>query len=656
MTWSIGRVLGKAKSRLAMWVIVVADAAAISLATVSALILRFDGDRWSLIYTEHVRERAWSLLAALGIYLAAFAVLRLYRCAWRFASLEIVWAIMAANTIGMVGMIVSQRLIDGHTFPWSVFVSLWTLTTLFTTGERVLLRVISIAQERTSDSDAKKRVIILGGGAQGARVLRAIREEPSLHLEAAGFLDDDPAKQGTYIGNVKVLGPLDMLEKLAEENRVDTVIGALPEYAADRLREIMLKCRRCELPIKMVPRWTDLLNGNGRLQLANLRAEDLLRRPLAVVDVEKIGSYLAGRRVLITGAGGSIGSELSRQVASMKPASLVLLGHGENSIHQIYRELCCSHPELAGRLHQAVGSVSDPPRISQVFSTYRPQVVFHAAAHKHVPIMETNEQEAVHNNVAGTRCIAEACGIAHVERVVLISTDKAADPCCVMGATKWLCEETFRAAAELWRSTTYVTVRFGNVLGSRGSVLHVFCDQIRRGGPVTITHPEMTRYFMTIPEAVRLVLEAGAVGTSGQLYLLDMGRPVKITDMAKDVIRLCGLEPDHDICLEFTGIRPGEKLHEKLASQTEDIEQTEWDRLSIVHRPWRFAPAELFKILDYFDRLVETGTTDEIRQMLELVPTCDRAGIGKAMSSGKEADGRPIPAQLAGDVVIHQAM
>jgi len=323
----------------------------------------------------------------------------------------------------------------------------------------------------------------------------------------------------------------------------------------------------------------------------------------------------------VTGAGGSIGSEVCRQIAALEPAALILLGHGENSIHKIYLELCEHRPAICDRLQMVIASVADEARMNQVFQAYRPNVVFHAAAHKHVPIMETNVLEAAQNNVIGTSIVAELCGRYGVEHVLLISSDKAVYPSSVMGATKWLCERIVRAMVGLYRGTNYVTVRFGNVLGSRGSVVPLFHDQIMRGGPVTVTHPDMTRYFMSIPEAVQLVLQAGAVGKSGELFLLDMGDPIRIVDLAHDMIRLCGYEPDKDIKVVFSGPRPGERLHERLAAEDEVIEPAFCKGLAIVRCSDDFSPTEVMDLLRRTHQIINRGDEDEMRGLLgQVVP------------------------------------
>lgn len=617
------QLLKRAKSCFAVPILITADSTALVLSMITALLLRFEYLPWNRIYECYLRGHLSSLPFALAFYLGVFASFRLYKCAWRFASLDILWGIICANTIGIVGLVSIQCMIDGYPFPRSVLVITWAGSIILTGVERVILRILSIASRHGMQSlhvirhDAQpKRTLILGAGIDGVSVLRALREDPELNYNVVGFLDDDPSKRGVYVGGVKVLGPLVDLKQVLASCNIDTIIVTLPEISDEKIRRDLVECRRNGVPVKVVPRISDIITGKP-VRLVDFSVEDLLKRTPSLTNIAEIGTYLTDKRVLVTGAGGSIGSELCRQIISLRPALLVLLGHGENSIHQIYRELQAGYQELDDRIRYAVASVSHAPRINQVFDQYRPQIVFHAAAHKHVPMMESNEQEAVHNNVVGTHCIAEACGKWGVERVVLISTDKAADPCCIMGATKWLCEEIFRAMAHYWPGTAYIAVRFGNVLGSRGSVVPIFCEQIERGGPVTLTHPEMTRYFMTVTEAVSLVLQAGAVGKSDELYLLDMGKPVKIVELAKEIVRLNGLDPDADIEFEYTGIRPGEKLHEQLVSDMESIKPTCWKGLSVINRPQYFTPAQMMEALRRLENVASSGSAAETRKVLD---------------------------------------
>ncbi len=612
------------KPRLAVGLLCLGDVAVLLAAVAIAFTLRFDSTPYPVVYREHIAPHRLTLLIAVLMYLPAFAGLRLYRYAWRFAGLETLWSVVCANTLGIAGLFVLQRLVDGGTFPRSVLIMTWAGGIIFVGGSRILLRVLLVASRRGASpgplarrGGRAKRAVILGAGDTGARTLKACLEDPNLDYDVVGFLDDDPCKHGVYIGSVKVLGSVDTVKHLVTRNAVDEVIVALPGGCGQKIRECVMDCRKRRVPVKVVPQLKEVLGGDTRVELADFSVEDLLRRSPVTTQVVDVGAYLRGRRVLVTGAGGSIGSELCRQILSFEPASLVLLGHGENSIYGIHNELVSEHQSAAQRIHRVIASVTNRSRISQVFNCYRPQIVFHAAAHKHLPMMETNEHEAVYNNVLGTNCVARACGEFGVERMVLISSDKAADPACVMGATKWLCEEVMRACGSLWPATSYVAARFGNVLGSRGSVVPLFHDQIRRGGPVTVTHPEMTRYFMIIPEAVRLVLQAGAVGESRELYLLDMGDPVKIVDLARDMICLCGLEPHVDIDIIFTGVRPGEKLHERLASESERLENTPWKGLSIIRRPDYYTASQFEKALVRIEHVAGNGSGAEVRQVLD---------------------------------------
>jgi FlaA1/EpsC-like NDP-sugar epimerase len=605
------------------------DALSLLFAIALSFTLRFDDLQWAAIYKHYLSQHMMSLPIVIALYLGIFLWFRLYHYAWRFASVEMVKAIVYANTLGVVGLIITQFLIDGLPFPRSVTIIFWVSGVVLVGGSRVLLRSYSIARHNgklsvreTARPVPPKRVVILGAGASGARVLRAIGDDPETPYRVLGFLDDDPHKNGKYIHNVKVLGPMKLLGSLLSDHMVDEVIVALRETGTQHIRAHILQCRKHKIAVKVVPNLQDLLTSQAALELADFGVEDLLRRPTVDTQVTGMGDYLRGKRVLITGAGGSIGSELCRQVLSFNPSALILLGHGENSIHQIHQDLRRVYPDKMDRVRCTIVSVSNEARVRQEIMRSHPQIVFHAAAHKHVPVMETNEQEAVHNNVLGTAYVARACGRIGVERFVLISTDKAADPCSVMGATKWLCEEVTRAMAAHWPKTEYVAVRFGNVLGSRGSVVPIFREQIKYGGPVTVTHPDMTRYFMTIPEAVRLVLQAGGLGRSGELYLLDMGKPTKIVDLAEDMIRLCGLEPGVDIKVRFTGVRPGERLHEQLISSDEEIKQTPWDGLLLIKRPRYYTPVQVAKVLHRLENAVRFGRGQDIRRLLHKLVNC----------------------------------
>jgi FlaA1/EpsC-like NDP-sugar epimerase len=537
--------------------------------------------------------------------------------------------VVGANTLGLALFIVTQYLVNGEVLRLSVAFNFWMLSIALVGGTRVLLRLASLgtnycrAAFQVLGRDTRpKRVVILGAGTATARLIDVLQHEIREQCEILGILDDNPDRKGTYIRNTRVIGSLKHLHKMLEERLVDEVLVTLTGVSGAKVREYVLACRKKKIPVKVVPGIQDMLNGKSHLHVEEISVEDLLRRPPVRINLDRIGGCLTGARVMVTGAGGSIGSELCRQIIALNPTTLILLGHGENSIHQIHQELCRSHPGKADRLRMVVGSVADDIRMDQVFRTHRPQVVFHAAAHKHVPIMEANLLEAVQNNIIGTNCVAECCGGYGAEKMVLISSDKAVAPSSVMGATKWLCEESVRSMVDAYPRTTYVAVRFGNVLGSRGSVVPIFHEAIKRGGPVCVTHPEMTRYFMSIPEAVQLVLQASASGETGALYVLDMGDPVKIMDLACDMIRLCGYEPDVDIPITFSGIRPGEKMHEVLVTEDEELMSAPCEGLFVVRRTQYMTESEVSEMLRRMREMIISGDTVEMRTLIEeLVPS-----------------------------------
>jgi len=614
-------------SGTAVSLLICGDVAALLFALIFSLQLHFDHLGLTQIFSKNIAARPVSTAVAMCLYIGVFAAFRLYRYAWRFASLEMVWGVAFGNALGLALLIGTQRLIDGGTFPAPVFAIFYAFGTLIVGAVRILLRLSSLGRSygglaiRLLERNLRpKRVVILGSGCTGARLLNALRDEIREPYNVIGFLDNDADRVGRYIRDVRVIGKLDRLYSMLAEKSVDEVLFALPNAAGMQIREYIVACRQHQIPVKIIPALQDVLNGRSQAHLEDVSVEDLLRRPQVNIKTSEIGAYITGRRVLVTGAGGSIGSELCRQIMPLNPSKLILMGHGENSIHGIYQELRRKFPDYLDRFVVVIGSVADETRVDQVFRENLPQVVFHAAAHKHVPIMESNLIEAVQNNVLGTNCVLEACGRYGIKRVVLISSDKAVHPSCIMGATKWMGEELLRAVSYIYPQTTYVSVRFGNVLGSRGSVVPLFQEQIRRGGPVTVTHPDMTRYFMLIPEAVQLVLQAGAVGSSGELYLLDMGEPVKILDLAYDMIRLSGFEPETDIPVAFTGIRPGEKLHEEL-SRGDEVMEAVCQGLSVVRRQGEVKSTAFVGLARRLREAVASGDTRQMQDCLdEVIP------------------------------------
>ena len=553
------------------------DAAALAALPFVAYALRFESFSWPA-----VDLRAAIVFAAImvPIQIAILLGFGLYRRIWRFASIWEMQLIFAAGLVAsalswIFGAVLIQKLgLNPVRVPFSVL----ALHSIFCIGviatPRLLLRVTgrnSNMARRASDSDS--RVLIAGAGAAGEMVVRELRANPQLGLSPVGFVDDDATKLGLRLSNLPVLGTLEDIREVAQRERVQELIIAMPRAPGTVVRRVVRAAYEAGLKTRTVPGLFEILAG--RVSVAALREvqiEDLLRRAPVQTDLDAVRRLAKGRTVLVTGAGGSIGSELCRQLVALEPRELILLGHGENPIFEILHELLPDEPKAI--ITPVIADVRDRQRVRRIFAEHRPFAVFHAAAHKHVPLMEQNVSEAITNNLLGTRNLVDAAVEHGTEHMVLISTDKAVRPTNVMGATKRVAECIVQNAA-LAHGKHFVSVRFGNVLGSRGSVVPTFLRQIQDGGPVTVTHPEMRRYFMTIPEAVQLVLQAGAQGRGGELFMLDMGEPVRIVDLARDMIRLSGLEEGTDIEIEFTGIRPGEKMYEEMFFNDEIAEPTE---------------------------------------------------------------------------------
>ncbi|MFQ3549990.1 MAG: nucleoside-diphosphate sugar epimerase/dehydratase [Armatimonadota bacterium] len=614
----------KKYANYATHLLVMGDVIALVIAMLLSLKLRFDNFSFAKIFSYYLIDHKTSLLLSIPIYITIYAIFRLYRCAWRFASIETVRDVVSANSLAFAILMLSQRIIEGKILPLSVLFNFWILSIVSVGSVRIILRLLSLSQSyggkavkliKTNLTPTK--AIILGGGSNGARLVTALREDPSRNYDILGFLDDSPEKKGLYIKDIKVLGPLSKLPKMLDDGIIDEVLIALPNPSGDEIREHVMLCKSRKIPVKIIPEIEDILNGNHKtIDIEEISVEDLLRRPPVRINLDQIGNFLTGKRVLITGAGGSIGSEICRQIAALELSEMILLGHGENSIHKIQQELKSSYPNLSSKIFSVIASVADENRIDYIFEKHKPEVVFHAAAHKHVPIMEENILEAVQNNVLGTSIVAEACGRHNTEKMVLISTDKAVYPTSVMGSTKYLCECICRSLVNMYPETSFITVRFGNVLGSRGSVVPIFQEQIKKGGPVTITDPEMTRFFMSIPEAVQLVLQAGAIGSSGELYILDMGEPIKILDLARDMIKLCGYEPHKDIDIVFTGLRPGEKVHEELVSKDEKIEPAESEGMSVIRRNGCMSSSQIIDILTKIKTILDHRDENRMAEFL----------------------------------------
>jgi FlaA1/EpsC-like NDP-sugar epimerase len=571
-------------------------------------------------------------LLAMAVKVPIYFFFGLYRRYWRYASVQEIVTILGATTVSsailslvVLGVLLPQGWFAK--FPRSALIIDWLWSLFFIGGIRFSVRFLGEfgtfgnGNGYQYQGSRPRRVLIVGAGDAGAMIVREMRNNPEVGMEPVGYVDDNSAKIGMHIRGLPVLGTRESIPRLVRQLKVHQVLIAMPTAPGQAIRQIKEICESVPVAFKTVPGMYELLNGTvGVGHIRDVQIEDLLRRDPIQIKAND-AAYLHGKVVLITGAGGSIGSELCRQVAHRQPSRLVLLGHGENSIYLIHRELHNQFPNL--ELVPVIADVRDQARLNRVFERLHPEVLFHAAAHKHVPLMERNLEEAITNNVHGTRNVLQVAERAGVERFVLISSDKAVNPVNIMGATKRIAELMTQDMA-LRTGRNFVAVRFGNVLGSRGSVVPLFKRQIASGGPVTITHPEMERYFMTIPEAVYLVLQAAALGQGGELFVLDMGEPVKIVDLARDLIALSGLQPDRDIEIEFVGVRPGEKLHERLFVDGEDYETTQHEKVFVFRRQLPLREEPLYRAVRHLVRLAEQGGSDaEIWEAVQaIVPEC----------------------------------
>ncbi len=558
------------KQRLIMGSLVLLDSVIVLAVTFIALLVRFEGS----LEEYYVRLLIDLLPMVLFMRILGFYGFRLYHRLWRYASINELVAIVSSVTFSTL-ILLAYTLLVSPTFPKSIHLIAWFLTIAFIGASRMCIRLVSYFRYRGTESCS--RVLIIGAGDAGAMIAREINYRYSGIKQLMGFIDDDLYKNKQRLFGVEVLGTRQDIKRIVNEHGIDEIIIAMPSAGGSIIQEIIYECKQTQCTLKILPGIYELIDGVVTVQqLRTLEVEDLLGRDAVKLDVEKISGYLKGKRVLVTGAGGSIGSELCRQIAKMSPGSLILLGKGENSIYEINNELRGKYKNL--NMEPIIADVRDKGRIHAIFAEVKPQVVFHAAAHKHVPLMESQPMEAVRNNIFGTKTVAEAAERFGAETFVMISTDKAVNPTSVMGATKRIAELIIQNLSKM-SDTKFVVVRFGNVLGSRGSVIPLFKKQIAKGGPITITHPDMERYFMTIPEASQLVLQAGAIAKGGEVFVLDMGKPVKILDMACDLIELSGLEPHKDIKIEFSGLRPGEKLFEELLTAEEGITSTKHKKI-----------------------------------------------------------------------------
>jgi FlaA1/EpsC-like NDP-sugar epimerase len=588
-----------------------ADAGLVAGAWTLAFYLRFDQG-----LPPYYQTLLWrTILIVVAIKLAVFVAFGFYNRWWRYVSTRDMWGAARGVAVGCLVADITVYLVspvNGLRLPRLIAVMDLLLTLAFIASSRMIARSVFERPQARSLIARGKEVIVVGAGDAGKLMLREMLRTPALGYTPIGLVDDDPKKQNMRLEGIRVLGTTADLPHILRDNRPDEVLIALPSASGETRQGIVEIARNEGVPVKTLPGLHELIAGDVDLagQIRPVQVEDVLGREPVEVDFEAVASYLRDETVLVTGAGGSIGSELCRQIARVGPRRLILVDHGETPLFEIERELLDDRSFTAAV--PVLADVKSPARMRQVFESYRPTIVFHAAAYKHVPMMEANPLESVRNNVLATKVVANVAAEFGAARFVLVSTDKALNPKAVYGQSKTLCEwivEAYGARADI--ATRFVAVRFGNVLGSSGSVITIFRRQIERGGPLTVTDKEMTRFFMTIAEAAQLVVQAGAHGGRGEIFVLDMGEPVKIVDLARRMIELSGKEPDRDIAIEFTGIRAGEKVHEDLFGPEETIAATEHPKILRASRP-PIDAVWLDEELAELERLVEAGDTLEV--------------------------------------------
>ncbi|MFQ5805798.1 MAG: polysaccharide biosynthesis protein [Phycisphaerae bacterium] len=587
-------------------------------------------ERWFLVFFLPL------LPVVVGIKLLVFALLGLYRSSWRYVSMRDVAQVAKGSFISFVWIFVVVygvqnlqflvRLVGFEeftyapfgvkSFPDSVLVLDFAGTIGLVCGARFLFRLYHEEVQPLQEGSTPK-VLIFGAGNAGENVAREIMRQPVLQYRIVGFLDDDRTKWGAQIHGIDVLGGIDEIREICAEHAVDEILIAMPSATRAQIRRVVELCRGTNLRFKTLPAMADLITGGADFQqIRYVDINDLLGRAPVELDTDEIAKFLGGRVVMVTGAGGSIGSEMCRQVARFRPKRLLLVEQAEQNLFDIDRELRAHFPDID--VAPYIADIGDAGRIERIFEPQRPTAVFHAAAHKHVPMMELNPGEALKNNILGTRVVADAASRNGCEKFVMISSDKAVNPTSIMGGSKRIAEMYIQALNERV-ATQFVTVRFGNVLGSSGSVIPIFKEQIAGGGPVTVTHPEMVRFFMTIPEASQLVLQAASMGHGGEIFVLDMGEPVRIVDLAHDLITLSGFRPGEDIQIRFVGVRPGEKLYEELAIEGEDVSRTAHPKIGIWQKrseDWESLLQALDGLLGDADMLDREETRQRLRQVV----------------------------------------
>ena len=577
MKWTKGRIMSSK-----VFLLVLLDILTVQIASFLGLFIRYEFSFNNIPVSDMEQVLHYTIPNTI-ITLIVFAVAKMYRGVWRHASSSELVNIILGNAVASAIQVTSAYMLK-LTLPRSSYLIYYFAMVIGTSCVRFSYVIMNIFNEKMTDlvgGDKKKiNVMLIGAGAAGNSILKETEESRYLNLKVKCIIDDNPAKQGKYLRGIPIVGTKEEIPAMAKKYNIEEIIIAIPTLKDEKQHELLEICQETACKIKILPGIYQMVNQEVDVSmLRDVSIEDLLGREPVDLHMEKIGNYITGKVIIVTGGGGSIGSEICRQVALHDPKQLIIVDIYENNAYNIQLELKKNYPKL--NLETLIASVRDKKRLEDIFETYHPEIVYHAAAHKHVPLMEDSPDEAIKNNVLGTYNVASAANKFHVKKMVLISTDKAVRPTNVMGASKRICEMIIQMFAQI-SPTEYAAVRFGNVLGSNGSVIPIFRQQIKNGGPVTVTHPDIIRYFMTIPEAVNLVLQCGAYAKGGEIFILDMGEPVKILDLAKKMIRLSGHVPGEDIKIEFTGLRPGEKLYEELLIDEDNLVETENDRIFVV--------------------------------------------------------------------------
>jgi FlaA1/EpsC-like NDP-sugar epimerase len=612
--------LKKDKKNISLWIkkimLVALDIVAINAATVLSLFVRFElsFSKIDVQYIENARQFLWIDTI---FTLIIFTIFGLYSGLWKYASIKELFNIIVACTISYTFKYFVTNWM-GISQPRSTIFFGWVLLIILVFATRFSYRFLRYIVHENTQRKAIKKIMVVGAGDAGNMIIREIRSSGILKSKVVCAIDDDKNIHGLNIQGVKIIGGRDQIKEAVKKYKVDEIIIAMPSVSSRERKKIYDICKDTQCTLRTIPGMYQIINNEVKLSdLREVQIEDLLGRDTVDINVDEILDYVKGRVILVTGAGGSIGSELCRQIAGHNPKKLVMLDIYENSIYDIQLEIAGKYPGLD--MEVLIATIRDEKRIKSIMKKYKPEIVFHAAAHKHVPLMETSPNEAVKNNVFGTLTLVKAADESAVDKFIMISTDKAVKPTNIMGATKRICEMIIQAYNKK-SETEFVAVRFGNVLGSNGSVIPIFRKQIEEGGPVTVTHKDITRYFMTIPEAVSLVLQAGYYAKGGEIFILDMGEPVKIYDLAKNMIKLSGRTPDVDIKIEITGLRPGEKLYEELLMDEEGIEKTQ-NNLIYIGRPIQFDEKIFFENLAQLKRMADDEVSCMKLLIAKMIPT-----------------------------------